>query len=46
MVATNNLKGFPKCDELKSVFVECETEDEEFGVQNDGLLILCVDTPG
>ena len=38
--------GFPKHDELKSVFVDCETEDEEFGVQDDGLPILCADTPG
>jgi len=35
------LEGFPKHDELKSVFVECEFEDEEFGVQDDGFRV-CV----
>merc|ERR1712012_274384 len=33
-------------DELKSVFVEHEIEDEEVGVQDDGFPILNVDKPG
>jgi len=40
------LEGFPKRDELKSVFVEHEIEDEEVGVQDDGFPILSVDKPG
>ena len=38
--------SFPKRDELKSVFVEHEIEDEEVGVQDDGFPILSVDKPG
>merc|ERR1711972_955035 len=33
-------------DELKSVFVEHEIEEEEVGVQDDGFPILSVDKPG
>merc|ERR1712127_367459 len=40
------LEGFPKQDELKSVFVEHEIEEEEVGVQDDGFPILSVDKPG
>ena len=39
-------KVFPKRDELRSVFVGREFEDEEFGVQDDGFRFLCVDTLG
>ena len=46
MRAIVNDEGFPKQDELKSVFVEHEFEDEEVGVQDDGFPILCVDKPG
>merc|ERR1711967_154485 len=35
-----------KQDELKSVFVEHEIEEEEVGVQDDGFPILSVDKPG
>merc|ERR1712139_643957 len=35
-IAREQLEGFPKRDELKSVFVEHEIEDEEVGVQEDG----------
>ena len=44
--ANEQLEGFPKRDELKSVFVEHEIEDEEVGVQDDGFPILSVDKPG
>jgi len=40
------LEGFPKQDELKSVFVEHEIEEEEVGVMDDGFPILSVDKPG
>ena len=33
------LEDFPKRDELRSVFVEREIEDEEVGVQDDGFPI-------
>merc|ERR1719443_1747761 len=46
MIAKEQLDGFPKRDELKSVFVEHEIEDEEVGVQDDGFPILSVDKPG
>ena len=46
MRAIVNDEGFPKQDELKSVFVEHEIEDEEVGVQDDGFPILSVDKPG
>merc|ERR1719502_1110992 len=46
MIANEQLEGFPKRDELKSVFVEHEIEDEEVGVQDDGFPILSVDKPG
>jgi len=39
-IASEQLEGFPKRDELKSVFVEHEIEDEEVGVQDDGFPIL------
>jgi len=45
-IANEQLEGFPKRDELKSVFVEHEIEDEEVGVQDDGFPILSVDKPG
>merc|ERR1712127_70564 len=45
-IANEQLEGFPKRDELKSVFVEHELEDEEVGVQDDGFPILSVDKPG
>merc|ERR1711878_162971 len=45
-IASEQLEGFPKRDELKSVFVEHEIEDEEVGVQDDGFPILSVDKPG
>jgi elongation factor 3 len=45
-IAREQLDGFPKRDELKSVFVEHEIEDEEVGVQDDGFPILSVDKPG
>merc|ERR1711871_1408555 len=45
-IANEQLEGFPKQDELKSVFVEHEIEEEEVGVQDDGFPILSVDKPG
>merc|ERR1711981_1210572 len=45
-IANEQLEGFPKRDELKSVFVEHEIEDEEVDVQEDGFPILSVDKPG
>merc|ERR1712207_53923 len=45
-IAREQLEGFPKRDELKSIFVEHEIEDEEVGVQDDGFPILSVDKPG
>merc|ERR1711871_923634 len=45
-IANEQLEGFPKRDELKSVFVEHEIEDEEIDVQDDGFPILSVDKPG
>merc|ERR1711865_1150360 len=45
-IVSEQLKGFPKQDELKSVFVEHEIEEEEVGVQDDGFPILSVDKPG
>merc|ERR1711981_1413912 len=45
-IANEQLEGFPKRDELKSVFVEHEIEDEEVGVQDDGFPIFSVDKPG
>merc|ERR1712196_403967 len=45
-IANEQLEGFPKRDELKSVFVEHEIEEEEVGVQDDGFPILSVDKPG
>merc|ERR1711871_612062 len=45
-IANEQLEGFPKRDELRSVFVEHEIEDEEVGVQEDGFPILSVDKPG
>ena len=40
------LEGFPKRDELKSIFVEHEFEDEEVGVQDNDFPVLSVDKPG
>jgi len=45
-IANEQLEGFPKRDELKSVYVEHEIEDEEVDVQDDGFPILSVDKPG
>merc|ERR1712013_553530 len=45
-IAREQLEGFPKRDELRSVFVEHEIEEEEVGVQDDGFPILSVDKPG
>merc|ERR1712070_1245195 len=45
-IANEQLEGFPKRDELKSVFVEHEIQDEEVGVMDDGFPILSVDKPG
>merc|ERR1711957_917625 len=45
-IANEQLEGFPKRDELKSVFVEHEIEDEEVDVQDDGFPIFSVDKPG
>ena len=45
-IANEQLEGFPKRDELKSVFVEHEIEDEGVGVQDDGFPILSVGKPG
>merc|ERR1719399_1714634 len=45
-IVNEQLEGFPKRDELKSIFVEHEIEDEEIGVQDDGFPILSVDKPG
>merc|ERR1712151_1012349 len=45
-IANEQLEGFPKRDELKSIFVEHEIEDEEVDVQDDGFPILSVDNPG
>ena len=45
-IGNEQLGSFPKRDELKSVFVEHEIEDEEVGVQDDGFPILSVDKPG
>merc|ERR1719450_1370213 len=45
-IVNEQLEGFPKRDELKSVFVEHELEDEEVDVQDDGFPILSVDKPG
>merc|ERR1719310_1875218 len=45
-IANEQLEGFPKRDELKSVFVEHELADEEVDVQDDGFPILSVDKPG
>merc|ERR1711871_1049458 len=45
-ITNEQLEGFPKRDELKSVFVEHEIADEEVDVQDDGFPILSVDKPG
>jgi elongation factor 3 len=45
-IVNEQLEGFPKRDELKSIFVEHEIEDEEVDVQDDGFPILSVDKPG
>merc|ERR1711976_933959 len=45
-IVKEQLEGFPKRDELKSIFVEHEIEDEEVGVQDDGFPIFSVDKPG
>jgi len=45
-IVHEQLEGFPKRDELNSIFVEHEIEEEEVGVQDDGFPILSVDKPG
>ena len=45
-IVGEKLEGFPKQDELSSIFVEHEIEEEEVGVQDDGFPILSVDKPG
>jgi len=45
-IVNEQLEGFPKRDELKSIFVEHEIEEEEVDVQDDGFPILSVDKPG
>merc|ERR1712048_1480787 len=45
-IAKEQLEGFPKRDELKSIFVEHEIEEEEVDVQDDGFPIFSVDKPG
>jgi len=45
-IVNEQLEGFPKRDELKSVFVEHEIEDVEVDVQDDGFPIFSVDKPG
>jgi elongation factor 3 len=45
-IANEQLEGFPKRDELRSVFVEHEIEEEEVDVQDDGFPIFSVDKPG
>jgi len=45
-IVGEKLEGFPKRDELKTIFVEHEIEDEEVDVQDDGFPILSVDKPG
>merc|ERR1712176_339673 len=45
-IASEQLECFPKRDELKSVFVEHEIEEEEVSMQDDGFPILSVDKPG
>merc|ERR1712176_1216127 len=45
-IAHEQLEGFPKRDELKSIFVEHEIEEEEVSMQDDGFPILSVDKPG
>merc|ERR1712025_974160 len=45
-IVNEQLEGFPKRDELRSIFVEHEIEEEEVGVQDDGFPILSVDKPG
>merc|ERR1719486_1434991 len=45
-IVNEQLEGFPKRDELKSIFVEHEIPEEEVDVQDDGFPILSVDKPG
>jgi len=45
-IVHEQLEGFPKRDELKSIFVEHEIEEEEVDVQDDGFPIFSVDKPG
>merc|ERR1711865_324109 len=45
-IVGEKLEGFPKQDELSTIFVEHEIEEEEVGVQDDGFPILSVDKPG
>merc|ERR1719310_1129438 len=45
-IVNEQLEGFPKRAELKSIFVEHEIPEEEVDVQDDGFPILSVDKPG
>jgi len=45
-IVHEQLERFPKRDELKSIFVEHEIEEEEVDVQDDGFPIFSVDKPG
>merc|ERR1719223_1573782 len=45
-IVGEKLEGFPKQDELSTIFVEHEIEEEEVGMQDDGFPILSVDKPG
>jgi len=45
-IVNEQLEGFPKRDELRSIFVEHEIVEEEVDVQDDGFPILSVDKPG
>merc|ERR1719230_1062787 len=45
-IVREQLDGFPKRDELRSIFVEHEIEEEEVDVQDDGFPIFSVDKPG
>jgi len=45
-IANEQLEGFPKRDELLSVFVEHEIQEREIGVRDDGFPIMNVDLSG
>lgn len=45
-IAKEQLEGFPKRDQLLSIFVEHEIEEREVGVQEDGFPIMNIDLSG